>query len=101
MTTGYIMTAYRPRTDNTPQVVPRVGDLFEVEFWPTSPTLYRVGRVEKARAGIDDINADGVAISHHYRVDYMSPLTGVFEWLELPAHYDAVRITTADYFANR
>lgn len=96
--TGYIVRAYRPRTNTTP-TPPRVGDLMPFGEGPR-PTLYRIGRVQPARAGLDDIDGDGVAISHYFRLDELDGKRDPFIWLELPAKYDVVRVTTSDYFAN-
>lgn len=97
--TNYTVTGFRRRTTNTPQITPKVGDMFEVDYWP-NVYVFRVGKVEKARPGIDDMDGDGVAISHYFRLD--DDFNGAFwQWVELPAHYDAVRITTADYIARR
>lgn len=95
--TGYIVRAYRPRTNATP-TPPQVGDLMPFGDFPR-PTLYRIGKVEPATPGVDDF-VDGVAISHYFRLDELDGKRDPFIWLELPAQYDAARVTTSDYFAN-
>ena len=96
--TGYVVRAYTPRTNETP-TPPQVGDLMPFGDWPR-PTLYRVGKVEPATPGVDDFDGDGVAISHYFRLDECDGKREPFLWIELPANYDAVRVTTSDYFAN-
>ena len=93
--TGYIVRALRPRTGHAP-TPPRVGDLMPWGEGPR-PTLYRVAKIEPARAGIDD---EAGTISHYFRLDETDGKRAPFVWAPHLANYDAVRVTTSDYFAN-